>query len=97
MDPVTQVSRQTACFLQLSMHKGSKNSFVPGEILKYFEPSRTKQLIWRPTLEVGHWPSYVGFNATVGRIGQLVIGVSPNLSLALTSMPGLARSFLTIS
>ena len=53
------------------MHKGSKNSFVPGEILKYFEPSRTKQLIWRPTLEVGHWPSYVGFNATVGRIGQL--------------------------
>ena len=32
-----------------------------------------KQSIWRPTLEVGHWPSYVGFNATVGRIGQLVM------------------------
>ena len=47
------------------------NSFVSGKMLKYFEQSRTKQLIWRPTLEVGHWPSYVGFNATVGQIDQL--------------------------
>ena len=35
--------------------------------------SRTKQLIWRPTLDVGRLPSYVGFITKVGQIGHLNI------------------------
>ena len=35
--------------------------------------SKTKQLICHPMLEVGHWPSYIGLNAKVGWIDQLLV------------------------
>ena len=42
-------------------------------LINKYNPTRTKQLILRPMLEVGQWLCYVGFNATVGQIDQLNI------------------------
>ena len=44
--------------------------------LSHLGKSRTKQLIWRPTLDVERLPSHVGFITKVGQIGHLPTNVS---------------------